>query len=286
MYVCQKFYTLINVLNLQLDAYFLDQELESLLLNQLERSLSRISALNRILSRFHPELVLLLRSFLFTKSVYEKSASPAQKLLSLKLYSHDYGTASRGQLTAFGVLTCAFPYLGTRFGPKFLHYYSMLETALGLSRILNTLLFFINGTYGSVEQRLSGITCAYESNKAAFTTESSEHVAREILWHSFEEFLTFVLPLINPVKLKNLWLGVTGTKVHAIPAPKTTTVEWHTCAICQKPPVNARQIGCDHCFCYYCVMSTYLADESNGFTCPVCRFTVTEKSCIREIYRW
>lgn len=251
------------------------------MIKQLERGLFRLEKLNQILVNYQPELTFLVRSYLFKKSVYEKSATPAQKLLQLKLYSNDYDDASSKQLTAFAILSLAFPYLGSRFGHKFVHYYSMLETIIGLSRLLNTLVFFINGKYGTIEQRLSRITCAYESNESAFMVQSQEHLARELLWNSFEEFLTFILPLINPVKIKNMWHNLVGRKVTLI---KSTKPDWNICAICNNTPVNARQIGCDHCFCYYCVMSTYLADESNGFTCPLCNFTVLEKNCIKEIY--
>ena len=266
----------------QLDAHFLDEELENLLFSQVERALTRIHLLNRVLSRFQPELILLLRTFLFKKSVYDLAASPGQRLLQLKLFSSDYTQVTRKQLTFYGLLTCVIPYLNARIGSRSIYHLSLLETALTLCRIFNSLLFFTNGTYGSVEQRLARVTCAYESNEAAFSAQSTEHVSRELLWYSFEEFLAFLLPLINPVKAKNIWYRI--FKSSSSPQVQTRQPQMNVCAICNNSPVNARQIGCDHCFCYYCVMSTYLADESNGFTCPRCNITVTERTCIKEIY--
>lgn len=283
---CYLYYQLTNcvIVPYQLDAHLLDEELENLLYHQVERALARIHLFNRLLSRFQPELLLLLRTFLFKKSVYNLAASPGQRLLQLKLFSSDFTQVTRKQLTLYGLLTCVVPYLNARIGSQSTYHLSFVEITLTLCKIFNSLLFFTNGIYGSIEQRLSQVTCAYESNEAAFMAQSTEHVARELLWYSFEEFITFLIPLINPVKAKNIWYKM--SKASSVPSSQMQTrqTQMNVCAICNNSPVNARQIGCDHCFCYYCVMSTYLADESNGFTCPQCNITVTERTCIKEIY--
>ena len=107
---------------------------------------------------------------------------------------------------------------------------------------------------------------------------------RELLWHSFIELLTSVLPTINIHELKS-WI-VKKLKVnHAtqekmpdgqralFPKRATGTVgDFHYCEICRKSPVILPcTSGCEHNFCYYCIAANLDAVGQNGeFLCPAC----------------
>lgn len=76
-----------------------------------------------------------------------------------------------------------------------------------------------------------------------------------LYFHYRQEFLFFLLPLINFQRIKNSvkrWLG--GQKLTSQGHLKSRTrADLMTCAVCEEWPVMPREIGCRHVFCYYCI---------------------------------
>ena len=107
---------------------------------------------------------------------------------------------------------------------------------------------------------------------------------RELLWHSFIELLTSVLPTINIHELKS-WI-VRKVKLNNTPqkklqsehrelfqkTPTDTVGDVYYCEICRKSPVILPcTSGCEHKFCYYCIAANLDAVGENGeFLCPAC----------------
>ena len=107
---------------------------------------------------------------------------------------------------------------------------------------------------------------------------------RELLWHSFIELLTSVLPTINIHELKS-WVVKKLKLNHAtnekLPSeqralfrkrPTGTVGDVYYCEICRKSPVILPcTSGCEHMFCYYCIAANLEAVGENGeFLCPAC----------------
>jgi len=69
----------------------------------------------------------------------------------------------------------------------------------------------------------------------------------------FQEFLFFILPLVNFQRIKNYVikkLVLTASKQKlSQDAPRDLT----SCAICSNWPIRPQEIGCQHVFCYFCI---------------------------------
>ncbi|XP_023237689.1 peroxisome biogenesis factor 2-like [Centruroides sculpturatus] len=96
-----------------------------------------------------------------------------------------------------------------------------------------------------------------------------EYMNRELLWHGFAEFLSFVLPIINLKRLKNIIKRLTSSKT-SFHASERTTKDFKQCAICEQWPTFPHDIGCKHVFCYYCIMSNIMSDPN--YQCPICNY--------------
>ena len=70
----------------------------------------------------------------------------------------------------------------------------------------------------------------------------------------FQEFLFFILPLINFQRIKNFIVRTVLPK-SLTQSRKSQNSErnFTSCAICGDWPIRAQEIGCVHVFCYYCI---------------------------------
>lgn len=67
-----------------------------------------------------------------------------------------------------------------------------------------------------------------------------------------QEFVFFLLPLINIHKLKNLIVRRFSSPASLVKQP-SIKVACHECGICNEPPTAPHQGQCGHVFCYYCI---------------------------------
>jgi len=67
-----------------------------------------------------------------------------------------------------------------------------------------------------------------------------------------QEFVFFLLPLINIHKLKNLIVRRFSSTASLVKQP-SIKVACHECGICNEPPTAPHQGQCGHVFCYYCI---------------------------------
>ena len=71
-----------------------------------------------------------------------------------------------------------------------------------------------------------------------------------------QEFVFFLLPLINVPKLKNMIVRQFSRPVSLDKQP-SIKVACHECGICSEPPTSPHQGQCGHVFCYYCIKVKY-----------------------------
>lgn len=282
-------YLSLNLTAAQLDADVLDGEIESLFSSQLRRTMRLVDMLAPGAASLQPELMLLIRYHLIRHSLISKSATLGQQLLDLRLVdsgSHDSVSSSR--LVPYGLFLAVAPYVQQRCVPLLPHkQVSIVTQLLTLAQLVNFVTFLTNGRYRSLCHRLLSIVCTHSSAAAIFTPVNYDFMSREVLWYSFAEFLSFLLPLVNPVKIRNFFTRLFSQKgpgISLVSPGIRCKSDLMTCAVCNQSPVNAREIGCNHCFCYYCVVTSCIADQSYGFSCPRCKFHIRDSSEIRELY--
>lgn len=280
----------------QLDAQVLDNELESLFTQQLKRCLSFLSVEIPSASTIQPELEALIKLYIFRHSIYSNGSSLGQQMLDLALVdSCTKAPLSTSQKVGLAASLIILPYLLKRFGRLLLppKTHANLEFFYKSLNILNFVVFLTNGRFKSVIHRVLGITCGYRNPSSVFNPINYDYMSREVLWFSFAELLSFVLPLVNIVKIENFLKRIIHGESGKIskpqrlnlPSPGTRSPsDFSSCAVCNEPPVNTREIGCTHCFCYYCVMVKMLADPDSGFSCPQCDFHIQDVAQIREVY--
>ena len=71
-----------------------------------------------------------------------------------------------------------------------------------------------------------------------------------------QEFVFFLLPLINVPKLKNMIVRQFSRPISLDKQP-SIKVACHECGICNEPPTSPHQGQCGHVFCYYCIKVKY-----------------------------
>ena len=279
----------------QLDAEVLEGELESLFVSQLKRSLSFLDMFApKIVSAVQPELELAIKFYLFKHSVWTKDATLGHELLNLKLIQRtspsDSSPLTVSQKTGLGFLEVLLPYINHKTNFIFSQMPQLqtrIEDSLRALNLMNFLIFLTNGKFRSLTHRLMGVTCSFKDASSIFAPVNYDYMSREILWFSFAEFASFILPLINTVRIKNFMTRLLRGKQSSFsvtsPGVRSRS-DLLSCAVCGEPPVNSREIGCNHCFCYYCVTVNILSDPDNGFVCPKCNFSIKEMKDVREVY--
>lgn len=280
----------------QLDAEVLEGELDSLFVHQLKKTLSFLDMFApKVVSAIQPELELMIKFYIFKHSLWTRDATLGQELLNLKLVNKDDSMQSlpltRNQKTGLGFLEVLVPYLSERFGsvlssiPKL---QTRIEDTLRALNLLNFLIFLTNGRYRSLSHRVLGVSCSLKDAASIFSPVNYDYMSREILWFAFAEFASFILPLINIVKIKNyltrMVRGKPNPTLCATSMSERSRSDLLACAVCNQSPVNTREIGCNHCFCYYCVTVSILSDTKHGFVCPKCNHSVKNLENVKEVY--
>ncbi|CAI9741334.1 peroxisome biogenesis factor 2-like [Octopus vulgaris] len=284
----------------QLDARQLDQELVSLVRNQI----GRIFEYNQLslLTKLDPEITALLKFVIWRFSVFATGASVGQQLLRLtyanaRAKDKTNPWMSKKQKLLHGFILIIIPWLKERLNltidslglstsktkEKINKYLQWCEKSLKIAALINFALFLQSGCYSSLTERVLGIRSVHPQ-KQLIRQVSFDYLTREILWHGFSEFLFFLLPLVNFRRMKSI------LTYYLLPQPppaqpsspdSRTMAELTNCAICDLVPHNPHQIGCSHVFCYYCISSNFLADPR--YVCPVCKKAVLNFTLISPV---
>ncbi|XP_013777289.1 peroxisome biogenesis factor 2-like [Limulus polyphemus] len=263
----------------QLDAAALDEELLSLLCGRVNEALKYFKA--GLFTSIGPELQALLKLVVWKLTLYSNGSTIGQNLLNLE-YKHAESTCSLSSRRAilFAFFTVGLPWLKERLEvlvrpfvaaenmSKVRDGVEWIETTIKLGNMLNFLIFLQQGKYCLLSERVLHIR-NMSSTVQPLRQVQYEYMNRELLWHGFAEFLTFVLPLINVHRMKNiLWRFIFSRKETPTSVETRTYADAATCAVCKKWPIIPHDIGCRHVYCYYCISSNVLAEEQ--FRCPSC----------------
>lgn len=268
----------------------LDDWLHSLIFGQLETVLAYAGDVWSRLRELEPELELLVKLYIWRHTVVASMHSIGQQTLDLKFYdARTLQVASDKRLNGLGLATLFLPYVMKRFGHRIFESKTSarIETVTRLLNVINFVAFLVKGRYRSLSERALKITCGYSSLEAALNPVNYDHMSQELLWFTLAEFAAFALPYLNTKRVaKTITSWVSGPyentsskeKDHSSTRTKNDLKE---CAICDEPPTNAQQFGCNHIFCYYCVMNGFNADRKNGLKCPKCGFLLQDEAEIK-----
>ena len=121
-------------------------------------------------------------------------------------------------------------------------------------------------------------------------------ISRELLWYSFLELVTSVLPLINVPFIKT-WIqnkynfyiankdenekfvirNMTGERKENL--NKISNEVLKKCKICKQSPIILPSTGgCGHYYCYYCISGNLEASSEKSFICPECNSPLTKEN--------
>ena len=262
----------------QLDAVELDDELLSVLQNQLI-AVFKVLPHTRLLL-FKPEFRVVLKTFLWWHSVYTRGRTFGQYMLDLQ-----YSTNSSLSTTSlpfqhkfiilllnvcvewfrerFHFIFSSLPHHNPRQLERLLNYITAITNTLSL---FNFTMFLIQGSYATLYERLAGVIVA-PSRSQTLRTMSYDFMNREIIWHGFSEFIFFVLPHLNLFTLKN-WLR----RISKSHSSSYTIDSSSVCVYCDKPPTMTRVAECGHVYCYYCLHANCMVDQN--FLCSACGLSV------------
>jgi len=105
------------------------------------------------------------------------------------------------------------------------------------------------------------------------------------IYFHFQEFLFFVLPLVNFQRIKNYVmkkLVLTASKQKlSQDAPRDLT----SCAICSNWPIRPQEIGCQHVFCYFCIQVSRLVINFLAHLSKKCSVSFCDPS-MSGVRRW
>jgi len=251
----------------QLDALRLDNEIHDMLSTQYMKMFLFFKS--DVVEKFKPELMALLDTLIYWFSIYSVGTTYGNKLQNLRFANaKDNGTISTTQKVVFGVLTVGVKWFWTRLQsftvpPSNLWFiFNNLEKIYRFATVINFLFFLYDGKYVSLVTRILRMRLIYHS-KSVKRTISFEYMNNQLVWHEFTEFLMFIIPLVNTIRLKNFLTSLFSSKIHQNSLPLSA------CPICTKDPVQtAYQANCGHLFCYYCIKQNCMMDPS--YSCPRC----------------
>jgi len=274
----------------QIDSKSLDTELNAIIeskVNDLE--IDWLRALS-------PELVALIKSYIWVNTVKRTGISIGQSLLGLKYYDLSDNTIKE-HLNVFQnvglVLTqIVFPWIRQRVTSDTIgQQIDLIDNSYKCLDFINSLIFLYYGKYRTLWERALRLGTGVQSDQQNWSNNELylEIMNRELLWHTFAQLLSFVLPLINFYRLRNTIVG----SIRSLVSPSRPTIQsnatlremkdLNTCVICNEWPINGHEIGCRHVFCYYCLTSNFMSDPINGFTCSECLYRIKSIDYIKRV---
>ncbi|XP_044006486.1 peroxisome biogenesis factor 2 [Aphidius gifuensis] len=259
----------------QLDAEQLDNEIYKILSSK-SHDISR-QLTPGITDKWTPEINALLRTVIWIFSLGTSKSTFGQNLLDLT-----YINLTKKKAIMFLILSVIPKYMEDKYlDPnrllitnndkiiqKFIEKFKILSSLLSF---INLLIFLNHGIQPSLIERIIGVSSKTVTNLKPRTIGYS-YMTRELLWHSLMEIFTTGLPMINYHQLKYKFkkifstthkhLGVVDNKIDKL---TNNTI----CPECNETPILPHHAGCQHIYCYYCIMSNFTA--TNCFNCPDCQ---------------
>ena len=285
----------------QIDAGRLDAELTSLLREQLLRVFARVHP--GAVAHRTPELTLGLDLLVFYFTVWSHRPTPGMELMNLRYRDERrplVGTSgmeghrlSVAQRLAHGVAFVAGRFLWSKltraahdagwsdaephtWRHRAWRAVGHAENAHAVATLVNLLLFLRSGRFRTPWERLSRARLVYHEPNTARVV-SFEYLNRQILWRELSDLALFVLPMLDPARLRDAARAFQSRDGDRRDAPRATrpdesvSVGDETCAACGAKPPTAPFAAepCGHVHCYYCARARRAADPAR-FRCARC----------------
>lgn len=217
----------------QVDSELLDDELVSLLRDQVGEALKYFGGLGGDLKEeWSDEILLVLRAVLFKLTVWDHDATYGAALQNLRYTDARHKgpvsvPPSRVQKALYGLVTVGGKYAWTRLEEwlvqadngfdeptpqvkRLKKLTSVADTVHAGAAFVSFLVFLLHGRYRTLLDRLLRMRLAPPTSQVSREV-SFEYLNRQLVWHAFTEFLLFVLPLIGINKWRR-WLTRTWRK--------------------------------------------------------------------------
>ncbi|XP_076282329.1 peroxisomal biogenesis factor 2 [Lasioglossum baleicum] len=251
----------------QIDAAQLDGEIYKVLRDQVKR-ITEYRPVDGI-DRWQPEIDGLLKFLVWKFSLYRGKSTFGQQLLNLH-----YENIDRAKSVLYLILTVLPAYVRDKIdnstddrARQLAFYFDRIADAAKLLEFINLLLFLHRGTQPRVVEYLLGISSRSTTTHKPRSIGYS-YMTRELLWHGLMELFTVGLPMINfhywKHTAKRLLTRSSSNPIRALPTMTAIT----KCAYCKESPIMPMHSGCEHIFCYYCLMAHFAATDK--FLCTEC----------------
>ncbi|KAI9893527.1 MAG: peroxisome assembly protein (Peroxin-2) [Vezdaea aestivalis] len=308
----------------QIDAELLDEELLEILRAQVGDALKYYGS--HIRNDWAAEITLTLRAILFKLSIWDNNSTYGASLQNLHFVDARKSTLapvapSRWQKGLYGLVTVGGTYAWQKWeewqigqehslphDSRLSRLSSAFTGAYSAASLLSFLVFLLNGRYRTLLDRILRMRLAPKTSQIAREV-SFEYLNRQLVWHSFTEFLLFVLPLVGISRWRR-WVARAWRKAKSMVfrGKNTDSVEKgigelhflpeRTCAICyqeQNPAATSEvellqtsgsggvvgsaetdvtnpyeTIPCGCIYCFVCIVQQLEAQEGYGWTCLRC----------------
>lgn len=169
---------------------------------------------------------------------------------------------------------------------------NMLEGIVSMIRVINFVLFLVDGKYKSVGDRIMRARLVYVDANAT-RNMSVEYLNRQLVWEGFAEFMMFFTPVLN-ADWATRWISNTrlgrrllmrsegddgggrGVRKNGGGGGRVVKGRGRVCQICRvEPPVMPHySLPCRHLFCYVCLATA--VEDDPYMKCPQCGTPVHE----------
>ena len=254
----------------QVDAELLDEELLSLLKNQVGDAFKYFDS--HLQDDWSDEILLGLRAILFKLTIWDHDATYGAALQNLKFTDARkrgpiLSAPSKMQKALYGLLSVAGAYAWTRWEKKISDIESSYEeepsplmrklstltgrigTIYSISALGSFLVFLVNGRYRTLLDRILRMRLAPPTSQVSREV-SFEYLNRQLVWHAFTEFLLFLLPLVGISRWRR-WLSRAWKRTKSIVSDPSAVeggegqgelahLPERTCAICYQDQNTAK----------------------------------------------
>lgn len=281
----------------QLDATFLDSELNSSLKSQFVRIFKYLPM--DFVMKYEIEIDYFIQITIFYFSIYRNRGLNGDKLQNIRF---DKKLSLKKKIIYF-LLTIFIPYLfkktmrfmndsgyndfdETNYKKRIYKLLTKLSLFIRCLSLFHLIFFLFDGKYRSLIDRFCGIKMKYINNNLNRFV-SFDFMNQQIVWNDISNFLLFILPLINFHKI-SMFISQTVTNIKYLfikPSSKQMSekekmdnnnndniIPNDKCPICGISPITIPcKANCSgqHIYCYYC-LSASLLNQGGRMRCPIC----------------
>lgn len=295
----------------QLDAIFLDNELNSSLRSQFVRIFKYLPI--DFVMKYEIEIDYFIQTTIYYFSIYRDYGLNGDKLQNIKFNK----LLTFKKKFYYFLFTIFMPYFfkksmrfmndngfneydSNNIKYKLYIFFNKLSILIRIISLFHLILFLFDGKYRLLIDRFLGIKMKYINNNLNRFV-SFDFMNQQIVWNDISNFLLFILPLINfhkmSIFIKNQINNIKYLFRNKQNAKKSEITENadnenggdmnnnkinDKCPICGLSPITIPCKGnCNgqHLFCYYC-LSASLLNQGGRMRCPLCYDLITQHNTL------